>query len=155
MATKPKVTVAQYIEQQIALSDKSQKEIAAEVGYEKPNVITMIKQGHTKLPLSKVGLFARALGVDSRHLLRLTLNEYMPEVWNVLEQIMGKELVSEEEVALVKLARDASGGVPLDLSSADNKKKLVAVLQEIASKELKDREGAAKAVAALPRNARK
>lgn len=73
--------VPDYLAQQIILCGKSQKEIAEEVGYEKPNVITMMKQGHTKIPIVKVGAFARALEVDPAYLLRLVCMEYMPETW--------------------------------------------------------------------------
>lgn len=82
MKIAPKaMRVADYLAQQIILCGKSQKEIAEEVGYEKPNVITMMKQGHTKIPIVKVGAFARALEVDLAYLLRLVCMEYMPETW--------------------------------------------------------------------------
>jgi hypothetical protein len=82
MKIAPKaMRVADYLAQQIILCGKSQKEIAEEVGYEKPNVITMMKQGHTKIPIVKVGAFARALEVDPAYLLRLVCMEYMPETW--------------------------------------------------------------------------
>ena len=53
MSKKKRITVAEFIAQQVALTDKTQKEIAAAVGYDRPNFITMIKQGQSKLPISK------------------------------------------------------------------------------------------------------
>jgi len=53
--TKPKLTVAQYLTMKIDESGKTQREIATEVGYDAANVITMFKQGSTKLPLNTVG----------------------------------------------------------------------------------------------------
>lgn len=144
--TKRKTTVAAYIEQQIALSDKSQKDIAAAMGYDKPNVLTMIKQGKTKLPINKVGPLARALGIDPVHLLRLTMSEYMPETWDTIEDIVGQSLVSVGEKKLLDELRGALGGIGLDDLSAKSRERLTAVLKEIATDERKDRESAVRAV---------
>ena len=50
----PTSPVARFIAARILDIGKSQKDIAREVGFESANVITMIKQGATKLPLSRV-----------------------------------------------------------------------------------------------------
>ena len=47
MVKQKKISVAAYINMQIAVSGVQQTEIAAALGYSKPNVITMIKQGKT------------------------------------------------------------------------------------------------------------
>ena len=49
-------------------------------------MITMIKKGRTKLPLSKVAAMARALDVDPGYLLRLAMSEYDAEAWAVIVQ---------------------------------------------------------------------
>jgi transcriptional regulator with XRE-family HTH domain len=107
---KSKITVAQYIEQLIALSGKTQTQIAEEVGYDKPNVITMIKQGKTKLPINKVGLFAQALGIDPVYLLRATMSEYMPDTWQSIETLFQSTLVTQNELKILKTIREASNG---------------------------------------------
>jgi hypothetical protein len=146
MTKKPKTTVAQYLEQQIALSEKSQREIAAECGYERPNILTMIKQGDTKLPLNKVGLMAKALGVDPIHLLRLTMSEYMPETWGVLEELIGEQLVSEKEMTLIHLARDVTDGVDLDyLEDGELRKAVASAIKPFSDKERKGLAGVARA----------
>ena len=43
-----KTTVAKYIERQLALCGRSQKEIATECGYSNANMITMFKTGDRK-----------------------------------------------------------------------------------------------------------
>lgn len=108
-----KITVANYITQQIALSGRTQTEICLEIGYENTNVITMIKQGKTKLPVTKVKLIAKALGVDPVHLLRLVMTEYMPETFAVIQDTMGGILVTESESAVLSVVRDADNGQPV------------------------------------------
>jgi hypothetical protein len=87
---------------------KSQREIAAEVGYERPNIISMIKKGDTALPLDKVPAFARALDVDPKHLFRLTLEQNHPEIARVAHEIFGN-VVSDNEMALVRMFREVTG----------------------------------------------
>ena len=125
--TKRKITVAAYIEQQIALSDKSQKDIAETMGYDKPNVLTMIKQGKTKLPINKVGPLAKALGVDPVHLLRLTLTEYLPDTWEALSELIGDSLLTKHERRILQVVRDAAGGVDVDLTR-DQERAIAAIV---------------------------
>lgn len=53
-----RTTVADFIADRLAESDKTQREIAEECGFEKPNIITMFKNGTTKLPLNRIGPLA-------------------------------------------------------------------------------------------------
>ena len=151
MATKRKVSIADYIEQQIALSEKSQKDLALEIGYDKPNVLTMIKQGKTKLPLNKVGSLAKALGVDPVHLLRLVLQEYLPQTWEAIENIVGESLVSAGERALLEKVRETLGVVGLENLTARSQDLLIQTLKEISVIERKDR--ASEVRATTPRRA--
>jgi transcriptional regulator with XRE-family HTH domain len=101
--------LCRFLNKQItALSGvKSQREIAAEVGYESPNIISMMKRGETKLPLDKVPAFAKALHVDPAHLFRLALEQQMPEVAKIMHQVIGKT-VSDHEFEIVQAFRIAT-----------------------------------------------
>jgi hypothetical protein len=103
------IRVADYLAQQIRLCGKSQKQIAEEVGYDKANVVTMMKQGLTKIPITRVGAFARALEVDPAHLLRLVLAEYSPETWAAIEEAINGTVLTRNERRLVEKYRVASG----------------------------------------------
>jgi hypothetical protein len=117
MATKsPKtVSVADYLAKAIDLSGLTQRELAAAVGYPKPNVISMMKLGQTKIPMEKVPVFARALGLDPAHFTRLAMREYMPDVWEALESVFGESLTDRER-RFVEILRetDPSGELQLD-----------------------------------------
>jgi hypothetical protein len=101
--------LCRFLKKQItALSGvKSQREIAAEVGYDRPNIISMMKRGETKLPLDKVPAFAKALHVDPAHLFRLALEQQMPEVAKIMHQVIGKT-VSDHEFEIVQAFRKAT-----------------------------------------------
>jgi predicted XRE-type DNA-binding protein len=146
MATKSKrILVKDYIEQQLAISEKSQKQVASEIGYDKPNVITMIKQGLTKLPINKVGPMARALNVDPVYLLRLVMMEYHPGSWETIDEFLGTQLVSKQELSLLKFIRKATGNVELELTRPKAADKLTAVLKELADAQTKDYDSAVRA----------
>lgn len=108
------ITVAKFIGQHIEHSGRLQEEIANDCGFVNRNIISMIKNGVTKLPLAKVGVMAKALDVDPAYLLRLTMTEYMPEVWSVMESIFGRaSFVTVHELDLLELLRHRAHGLPI------------------------------------------
>ena len=106
MSNRKQQTAAEYLAEQIDLSPKLQLQIAKEAGFDSPNVLTMMKQGKTKIPLNRVGSIARALEIDPHHLMRRVLEEYLPESWRAIEQSLGKLLLSPEEEALILTYRE-------------------------------------------------
>ncbi len=94
-------TVAEFLTYHIDNHSKTQREIALELGYQKSNMITMFKQGLTRLPLDKVGPLANALGIDSGALFYMVLREYMPNTLDALKPIMQRLELSPEEAKLI------------------------------------------------------
>lgn len=82
-------TVAQLVSIAVASSGKSQKQIAADMGFDQPNVISLIKSGQTKLPINRVRAFAESVGIDAKRLMTCVLREYMPDTWVELQAIYG------------------------------------------------------------------
>lgn len=114
--TPIRTTVADFIADRLAECDKTQREIAAECGFEKPNIITMFKNGSTKVPLNRIGPFAKAIGADPAHLLRLAMHEYFPDTWQEIEDIMQTTVLTANELELVRRFREVTGdndAVPL------------------------------------------
>ena len=150
------MTVARFLEQQIALSGKSQRMIAAECGYPNPNIITMFKKGSTKLPLDKVAAMAEALGADRRHLLRLAMMEYQPEAWAVIVRIMGMGVsVTDAEVAVLELAREAGRGRTPNLDVTESRVELTAAIERAVERDDARDAAAVARLEAMPRNARR
>jgi transcriptional regulator with XRE-family HTH domain len=105
--TRP--TVAEFLADSIALINKTQSQIAAECGFDSPNVITMFKKGQTKLPINRVGPLAKALDVDPAHLLRLVLLEYLPDTWETIENTLQTTLLTANELEMVRAFREVTG----------------------------------------------
>lgn len=119
--------VAKFIASRIVETGKSQVDIAREAGFNKPNIITMIKQGSTKLPLDKVGPMARALECAPTQLLALTMSEYEPETWQAIAPFLG-EFLTPKEAAVISALRTK---LPSSLEghfSVDQREKLGAFL---------------------------
>ena len=89
---------------------KNQREIAVEAGFTNPNMLTMLKQGHTKLAMDRVATLAAALETDPKNFLRLALlqqgNQTMARVF---DEVIGT-VVSRNEVGWLEVLREASGG---------------------------------------------
>ena len=152
---KPKYTVAEYVKSQLALCGKSQREIAAEIEYANPNIITMFKLGTTKIPIAKIGALAKALGVDPAFLLRMAMSEYMPEAWQEIQTVMGKQnLMTEQERRLVDFINNATEGQPLDIDDQGNRKALEEVLRTIVARVRAKADAAVARLDALAPNSR-
>jgi transcriptional regulator with XRE-family HTH domain len=105
------VPIAEYLDKQIhALKGvKTQRQIAAEIGYGKPNMISMFKRGEVRVPLDKIPALAKALEVDPGHLFRLALEQYWPGLGKIIEEIFGRLATSKEEALLIEPWRKATG----------------------------------------------
>lgn len=122
MATKTKAvrsytpakatSVAEYITAQINLCGKDQVQIAQECGFNKPNVITMIKQGKTKVPLERIGPLAKSLGVDPVYLMKLVIGEYMPTLLEAIEAIIDGPVLSNNEMEFIEIIRSSKVNNP-------------------------------------------
>lgn len=102
-------SIAKYLDKQIeALKGvKTQRQIAAEIGYEKPNMISMFKRGEVRVPLDKIPALAKALEVDPGHLFRLALEQYWPGLRETIQAIFGRVVTANEEEILIKPWRAA------------------------------------------------
>ena len=103
------LTVAEFLADRIATIDKTQREIAEACGFDNPNIITMFKNGSTKLLITRIAPLAKALQVDPAHLLRLVMLEYMPDTWETIENIMQSTVLTSNELELVRAFREVTG----------------------------------------------
>ena len=122
--------VARYLAGAIDLSGVSQKDISRQIGYTKPNIITMFKQGLTRLPLEKVGPMADALGVDPMRLMRLCMEEYFPQAWESMQSIIGFA-VTQNEMDIIEAIREATNEEDPAMRTAEARKKLRLFAKEL------------------------
>lgn len=118
------VSVAEFLTHKFSQADRTQTEIAQMLGYANPNIITMFKQGKTKVPIPKVADLANALDMDPVHLMRIVMNEYSPETWKALERVLGKNLITDTEMSIVQLVRDEAGGYDVSPQNDAEKEEL-------------------------------
>ncbi|MFZ2161975.1 MAG: hypothetical protein WAW02_07155 [Sideroxyarcus sp.] len=103
------LTVAEFLADRIATIDKTQRQIADECGFDHPNIITMFKNGQTKLPINRIASLAKAIDADPVHLLRLVMLEYIPDLWESIENIMQSTVLTANELELVRAFREVTG----------------------------------------------
>lgn len=129
--TTPHSDVAEFLAMLIDNSGKTRKEIALQAGFGKPNIISMFKTGDTKLPLAKIGSFAKAVNTDPVHLLRMCLREYYPDVWDAISIFLDDSLTSDE-LRMVKALRSSVGGPFLMSLRPEERERLDGFLQLLA-----------------------
>lgn len=88
---------------------RTQAEIAAMAGFPNPNMVTMIKNGASKLALDRVPSMARALDCDPAYLLRLALQQSEgDQAALAIIEIFGMPVTMNER-GWIEVLRDASG----------------------------------------------
>ena len=93
-------------------------DLASALGYPMPNVIAMIKKGSMRLPENKIADAARVLQLDPAFLMRKVVEENNPSLWDLIESTTGKSLVSENEMKLIDLVREALDGHDIDATKS-------------------------------------
>lgn len=118
--SKKESAVAKYIEKTIDLNGLRQRDIADAVGWENPNMVSIIKSGQSKVPLEKVFPLAKALNLDPTDLFIRVFSEYYPGLWKDIEQTLKGWVLTQSEQALVTAYRKkiAHGSV-LSAGNAD------------------------------------
>jgi transcriptional regulator with XRE-family HTH domain len=116
-----KFTVAEFISGRIAVSRLTQKELAKRLGYDKPNIITMFKQGLTKVPVERVPKLAELLECDPLMLLQMVMNEYKPGEFQAIMEICGLP-ISKNERETIEIIRKVSGKRDPDPNYKNNRK---------------------------------
>jgi DNA-binding CsgD family transcriptional regulator len=92
-------------------------EIAEKLGYDRGNVIAMLKSGSMKLPLNKIAAMADVIGVDRVYLLEKALMEVDPSLWDILSNVMGGRPITNNERALLDHIRGFAGDLDIDWTS--------------------------------------
>lgn len=112
MTKKPHegTTLAKYIERRVLelKAKKSQSQIASEAGFPNPNMISMIKNGTSKLALDRVPSMSHALGCDPAYLMRLSLEQAIGDTAaQAIVEIFGTP-VTANELGWLQEIRNAS-----------------------------------------------
>ena len=121
MTKKPHVEtrLARYVERRVLelKPTKSQAEISAQAGYVNQNMITMIKQGRSKVALDRVPALARALESDAAFVMQLALEQAIGRTAaEAVVEVFG-ELVSANELRWLQTIREASNNTNPRLTS--------------------------------------
>jgi hypothetical protein len=100
MTTKQEL--AHFITVQIALTGRTQREIADEAGLPNQNFLSMLKSGTAKVPLRRVPALAAALDVPAVDLMFRCLRAQEPELAAIIAMILPELPNTEDEVMLMR-----------------------------------------------------
>ena len=96
------------------------------LGYSTPNVIAMIRTGKMKLPASKANITARKLQIDPVFFLGKVITELDPLLWEVITEVLSGQLLTANELELVKFIRERLDGHDVNLVALPSFKNVVA-----------------------------
>jgi len=127
------VSLADFIRNEIDNSDLSQKELAQMVGFNSPNIITMIKLGNSKLAINRIPKLAKALNIDPAVLLDKAYTEYDPETYAAIIEVLGKPITVVERDIL----RVVNELLPFDSIESDMEREIYIQRLETVLKNIK------------------
>ncbi|MEP2531194.1 XRE family transcriptional regulator [Shimia sp.] len=112
MNKKPHETtkLAKYVERRVLelKPKKSQLQIASETGFPNANMVTMIKNGTSKLAMDRVPSMARALECDPAYLMRLAMEQAMGDTAAEAIVEVFDTPVTKNELGWLQVIREAS-----------------------------------------------
>lgn len=79
------------------LTDMTAEQLAEELGYSRPNIISMWRTGRTRIPLEKLADLSLLLGVDLTTLLPLWLEQYAEGETATQIKAAASRMVSDDE----------------------------------------------------------
>lgn len=114
-ATAP-VTLISQLEAAQATQGLTDQQLCEALGFEREIVLSLIKAGTMKMPLTKIPALAKALKLDAAGLMRVALSESDPELSKAIEEVFNPLGLSATEMNLIKHLRKLSGdqaGAPI------------------------------------------
>jgi len=119
-----------YLSFQIDNSNMTQVAIASELGYKKPNIITMFKQGTTSVPLERVAKFATILGVDKTRLFRMACEaQGKSGLLDAMDEI--SPMNTKNESAILDCIREGTHGTDPRVSTKEQRDALDAFVKTL------------------------
>lgn len=125
-----KSSIADIIGRALDDTGRTQKEVADELGYTTPNVISMFRQGKMKVPLEKVPALAYALEIDPRRLFLTAMREYAPATLGAIEQVFGS-FPTQHERSILEFIRSRTNQADPPMRTARQRKLLVAFCEAL------------------------
>ena len=104
-----------------------QRQLSAQIGFEKPNALSMIRHGQMAVPLARIPNLARVLEIDPGKLFRTVLRETFPELEELIYELFGG-ILTEREKMWVKIFEEVD--LPLVPNDPAERKLLITCLNE-------------------------
>lgn len=98
---------------------------ALAMGFGTPNMLSMLRTGHAKVPFIKIPIIAAVLNIDPAVLLRFHLREQWPEFEDVVFEIFGGILTADEREWIEFFAESGLPKVPILKSRKNEFKKII------------------------------
>jgi transcriptional regulator with XRE-family HTH domain len=86
-------------------SEKTQRQIAQELGYKLPNIISMWKRGEARVPLDKIPDLAKVIHVDPLYLMRLGIDQIWSEESDLVAKLFESVLTENEQDIIVEIRK--------------------------------------------------
>ena len=97
--------------------DIKNRDLQHALGYDRPNVIAMMRVGSMRLPANKAVITAKLLKIDPKFLLGKVIAENDFELWAEISSVMSTGFITDNEMSLIQLVRREQDGFDLNLQA--------------------------------------
>jgi hypothetical protein len=106
-------SLAKYLSRTLdAIKDiKTEQQIADEIHYHEATYISMFRRGEVRVPFEIISALAFAINANPAHLLRLALEQYLPDLEAIFLEFFGTIATAGEEGILLSKWRAARGNI--------------------------------------------
>lgn len=109
MQAQKKSFVSEFLSEELGKSKRTVDDVASAAGMSAKE-LTMIVRGQLKLPINKADSLAKALGIETIHLLRLILEDALPDYWALIQDRLDELAITQAEIDVVEGYRRLSAG---------------------------------------------
>ena len=125
--------IAQLVDAGIKNSGKTASQIAKECRFNNPCFVSLMRKGHSRVPIKKLGDIARSIGLDVVNFRNRAVQAYLPDLWDLdmREGILpiGLTLKEQKAVRIMKLELD-KGNLELDDKFFEDLRKIISDLKD-------------------------
>jgi hypothetical protein len=109
-STTTSQSLLKLIQERQTAIHKTDEQLSVELGFERSDAFVMIKRGVMNLPLTLVPALAVALNIEPGNLLRIAMQESIPEVLKLVDDLLKPESLTSTEHRLIREIRRLSAG---------------------------------------------
>ena len=105
-----KTETSQFLKASRKKAKVTQLQIAAHLGLENPQFVSLMENGHSKMPIKLINKYCEVLRIDPKQLKKVLINDYERGLNDIIENANSKGTRSSGPITLDSKAKSVAAG---------------------------------------------